>query len=63
MMYTALHCMISRKESLKISKKLTMLGSPIIPEAIDGVLQSKLESLQLMCDRLKVLDPHDAFFY
>ena len=41
---------------------LTMLGSPIMPEAIDGVLQSKLESFQLMCDRLEVIDPHDALF-
>ena len=41
---------------------LTMLGSPIMPEAIDGVLQSKLESFQLMCDRFKVLDPNDALF-
>ena len=41
---------------------LTLLGSPILPEAIDGVLQSKLESFQLMCDRLKIIDPHDALF-
>ena len=41
---------------------LTLLGSPIMVEAIDGVLQSKLESFQLMCDRLKLLDPHDALF-
>ena len=41
---------------------LTMLGSPIMVEAINGVLQSKLESFQLMCERLEVLDPHDALF-
>ena len=39
---------------------LTMLGSSIMREAIDGVLQSKLESFQLMCDCLEVLDPHDV---
>jgi hypothetical protein len=50
------------KKLFKNMDNLTMLGSPIMPEAIDGVLQSKLESFQLMCDRLKVIDPHDALF-
>ena len=50
-------------EIREISKDdLTMLGSPIMVEAINGVLLSKLESFQLMCDRLKLIDPHDALF-
>ena len=40
-------------EIREISKdNLTMLGSPIMVEAINGVLLSMLESFQLMCDRL-----------
>ena len=41
---------------------LTLLGAPIFPEAIAGVLESKLENLELMAIRLKQVDSHAALF-
>ena len=42
--------------------ELKLLRAPILPEANEGVLQPKLESLQLMVNRLKLLKRHDALF-
>ena len=42
--------------------ELTLLGAPILPEAIGGVLKPKLESLKLMASRLEEIDKHDALF-
>ncbi len=33
-----------------------------MPEAIEGVLNPKLESLKLMASRLEEIDKHDALF-
>ena len=41
---------------------LTLLGAPIFPEAIDDILQPKLDDLILMVERLKTIDAHDALF-
>ena len=51
-------------EGIKLIQKhdLTLLGAPILPEAIEGVLNSKLESLKLMASRLEEIDKHDALF-
>lgn len=43
-------------------KDLTLLGAPIFPEAIDDVLEAKLENLKLMSQRLKQIDNHQALF-
>ena len=52
------------KEGIKLIQKntLTLLGAPILPEAIEGVLNPKLEELQLMISRLEDNDKHDALF-
>ena len=44
------------------NEDLTLLGSPVLPETIEKVLRSKLESLKLMANRLESLDAHDAMF-
>ena len=44
------------------AKDLTLLGSPILPEAIESVLKTKLDSLKLMAERLSTIDAHDALF-
>ena len=41
---------------------LLLLGAPICEEAIEGVLQEKLQDLQRMTDRLTTIDAHDAIF-
>ena len=41
---------------------LTLLGAPIAAEAIDGVLQSKLEDLKVMMSKLEGLDSQVATF-
>ena len=41
---------------------LKLLGAPIFPEAIDSILEPKLENLILMANRLKEIDAHDALF-
>ena len=42
--------------------ELKLLGAPIFPEAIESVLEPKIENLALMTDRLKQIDPHEAMF-
>jgi hypothetical protein len=44
------------------AKELKLLGAPILPEANEEVLQPKLESLQIMVERLKLLKRHDSLF-
>ena len=44
------------------SKDLTQLGAPVLPYSIEGVLNPKLESLDLMANRLAEIDKHDALF-
>ena len=44
------------------NKDLTLLGAPVSPEAIEEVLNSKLESLKLMTKRLELLDSHEAMY-
>ena len=41
---------------------LTLLGSPVLPEAIKSVLKAKIESLNLMTERLKEISAHEALF-
>ena len=41
---------------------LKLLGAPILQEAFEDVLHSKLENLKTMVERLKQLDSHDALF-
>ena len=41
---------------------LLLLGAPICEEAIEGVLQEKLQDLQRMAERLTTIDAHDAVF-
>jgi hypothetical protein len=43
-------------------EELTLLGAPVMPESIEAVLTSKLESLKLMSRRLELLDSHDAMY-
>ena len=43
-------------------KNLTLLGAPVFPEAIEKMLEPKLEKLSLMANRLKEIDAHDALF-
>jgi hypothetical protein len=47
---------------LLTKNNLTLLGAPIFPEAIESILQPKLEKLILMANRLKEIDAHDALF-
>ena len=47
---------------LQNKNNLTLLGSPIFPEAIESILEPKLENLILMATRLKEIDAHDALF-
>ena len=44
------------------NESLTLLGAPIMAEAVEGVLKQKLEDLKLMVERLTLIDPHDALF-
>ena len=41
---------------------LTLLGAPLLPEAIIASLASKLENLKLMISRLTDIDAHEALF-
>ena len=41
---------------------LMLIGAPILQEAFEDVLHSKLENLKTMVERLKRLDSHDALF-
>ena len=52
------------KSGVKLVKshELTLLGAPILPEAIEGVLSKKIEDLKLMASRLNEIDPHSALF-
>ena len=43
-------------------ENLTLLGSPIYPEGIEAVLESKLENLELMASRLSKIDSHSALY-
>ena len=43
-------------------ENLLLLGAPICEEAIEGVLQEKLQDLQRMTERLTTIDAHDAVF-
>ena len=43
-------------------EELNLLGAPVMPESIEKVLTSKLESLKLMSKRLELLDAHDAMY-
>ena len=44
------------------SSELTLLGAPIFPEAIETVLEPKLENLKLMTKRLQEIDSHEGLF-
>ena len=47
----------------KISiKDQFLLDFPIFPDAIKSVLQPKLENLELMVSRLKMIDNHEMLF-
>ena len=39
-----------------------MLGAPVLPSAIDKVLEEKLLELRRMTERLKEIDAHDGLF-
>ena len=41
---------------------LLLLGAPMLEEAIEGVLLSKLDDLKRMSERLTFIDTHDAIF-
>ena len=41
---------------------LKLLGAPIFPEAIETVLDPKIENLALMIERLKQIDSHEALY-
>ena len=41
---------------------LSLLGSPLFPEAIDPYLQARLDTFKSTCSRLETLDSHDALF-
>ena len=41
---------------------LRMLGAPVLPSAIDKVLEEKLLELRRMTERLKEIDAHDGLF-
>ena len=43
-------------------ENMTLLGAPIFKEAINHVLEPKLEQLALMAKRLNLIDAHDALF-
>ena len=49
---------------IKVIEKseLSLLGAPIFPEAINSILNPKLENLKLMATRLTEIDNHDALF-
>ena len=55
-------CELTEGVRLIQKQDLTLLGAPILPEAIEGVLNPKLESLKLMASRLEEIDKHDALF-
>ena len=55
-------CEITEGVRLIEDHELTLLGAPILPEAIEGVLVPKLDSLKLMVSRLEEIDKHDALF-
>ena len=44
------------------NENLTLLGSPVLPEAIKSVLITKLENLKLMVERITQIDAHEALF-
>ena len=50
------------KVKLLSDHDLTLLGAPILPAAIESVLNKKLEDLKLMTDRLTEIDAHEALF-
>ena len=43
-------------------KDLTLLGAPILQDAIESTLTAKLKSLDLMIERLIEIDAHEALF-
>ena len=49
---------------IKITEKqtLSLLGAPIFPEAVNSILEPKLENLKLMTSRLHEIDNHEALF-
>ena len=53
---------ITEGVKLVYKEELILLGAPIFPEAITSVLESKLDNLELMAQRLKVIDSHTALF-
>ena len=55
-------CKLTEGIKLINKEELTLLGAPILPEAIVGALNPKLESLELMARRLEEIDKHDALF-
>ena len=54
----------SRTPGIKIlsNANLTLLGAPLTKEASDEIMRSKLEALQRMGERLRMIDAHDALF-
>lgn len=60
----ALEAFQSLTEGVKLVEKedLMLLGAPIFPEALGSVLESKLDNLELMAQRLKEIDSHTALF-
>ena len=51
-------------KGIKVLNKseLSLLGAPIFPEAINSILNPKLENLKLMASRLIEIDNHEALF-
>lgn len=47
---------------LKIVQTLTLLGSPITMTAVDVIFDKKIRSLELMFNRLELLNNHVAYF-
>ena len=43
-------------------KDLTLLGSPVLPEAVEKVLSAKLADLKIMEERLTEIDANEALF-
>ena len=50
------------KIKVKTEGNMNLLGAPITEGAMDSILREKLEALELMGDRLKEVDAHDALF-
>ena len=43
-------------------ENMTLLGTPVLPSAVDMALESKLGALATLLEQLVQVDAHDAFF-